>query len=237
MNLVDLIIIVLLVMGALVGFKRGLIRQLLSLCGTIIAAVLAFLFKTPLAQLLCEYLPFFSFKGVLAGLSVLNLFVYEVIAFLIILAIFVGLLQVLIFLSNILEKIVSMTIIFALPSKLAGAVFGVLENYIVVFIILYIVSLPFFNIDIIRGSELRDPIVTKAPVLNKLAEKSVEVGTEIANLVDKYKIEEDKNQYNLDTLDVLLKYNITKVETVDRLVEKNKIQLVNIDLVLSKYRD
>ncbi|MBQ2408038.1 MAG: CvpA family protein [Bacilli bacterium] len=237
MNLVDLIIIVLLVMGALVGFKRGLIRQLLSLCGTIIAAVLAFLFKTPLAQLLCEYLPFFSFKGVLAGLSVLNLFVYEVIAFLIILAIFVGLLQVLIFLSNILEKIVSMTIIFALPSKLAGAVFGVLENYIVVFIILYIVSLPFFNIDIIRGSELRDPIVTKTPVLNKLAEKSVEVGTEIANLVDKYKIEEDKNQYNLDTLDVLLKYNITKVETVDRLVEKNKIQLVNIDLVLSKYRD
>ncbi len=237
MNLVDLIIIVLLVMGALVGFKRGLIRQLLSLCGTIIAAVLAFLFKTPLAQLLCEYLPFFSFKGVLAGLSVLNLFVYEVIAFLIILAIFVGLLQVLIFLSNILEKIVSMTIIFALPSKLAGAVFGVLENYIVVFIILYIVSLPFFNIDIIRGSELRDPIVTKTPILNKLAEKSVEVGTEIANLVDKYKIEEDKNQYNLDTLDVLLKYNITKVETVDRLVEKNKIQLVNIDLVLSKYRD
>ena len=87
MNLVDLIIIVLLVMGAIVGFKRGLIRQLLSLCGTIIAAVLAFLFKTPLAQLLCEYLPFFSFKGVLAGLSVLNLFVYEVIAFLIILAI------------------------------------------------------------------------------------------------------------------------------------------------------
>lgn len=237
MNLVDLIIIVLLVMGAIVGFKRGLIRQLLSLCGTIIAAVLAFLFKTPLAQLLCEYLPFFSFKGVLAGLSVLNLFVYEVIAFLIILAIFVGLLQVLIFLSNILEKIVSMTIIFALPSKLAGAIFGVLENYIVVFIILYIVSLPFFNIDIIRGSELRDPIVTKTPVLNKLAEKSVEVGTEIANLVDKYKIEEDKNQYNLDTLDVLLKYNITKVETVDRLVEKNKIQLVNIDLVLSKYRD
>ena len=237
MNLVDLIIIVLLVMGAVVGFKRGLIRQLLSLCGTVIAAVLAFLFKTPLAQLLCEYLPFFSFKGVLAGLSVLNLFVYEVIAFLIILAIFVGLLQVLIFLSNILEKIVSMTIIFALPSKLAGAVFGVLENYIVVFIILYIVSLPFFNIDIIRGSELRDPIVTKTPVLNKLAEKSVEVGTEIANLVDKYKIEEDKNQYNLDTLDVLLKYNITKVETVDRLVEKNKIQLVNIDLVLSKYRD
>lgn len=237
MNLVDLIIIVLLVMGAVVGFKRGLIRQLLSLCGTIIAAVLAFLFKTPLAQLLCEYLPFFSFKGVLAGLSVLNLFVYEVIAFLIILAIFVGLLQVLIFLSNILEKIVSMTIIFALPSKLAGAVFGVLENYIVVFIILYIVSLPFFNIDIIRGSELRDPIVTKTPVLNKLAEKSVEVGTEIANLVDKYKIEEDKNQYNLDTLDVLLKYNITKVETVDKLVEKNKIQLVNIDLVLSKYRD
>ena len=237
MNLVDFIIIVLLVMGAIVGFKRGLIRQLLSLCGTIIAAVLAFLFKTPLAQLLCEYLPFFSFKGVLAGLSVLNLFVYEVIAFLIILAIFVGLLQVLIFLSNILEKIVSMTIIFALPSKLAGAVFGVLENYIVVFIILYIVSLPFFNIDIIRGSELRDPIVTKTPVLNKLAEKSVEVGTEIANLVDKYKIEEDKNQYNLDTLDVLLKYNITKVETVDRLVEKNKIQLVNIDLVLSKYRD
>jgi uncharacterized membrane protein required for colicin V production len=224
-------------MGAFVGFKRGFFRQLLSLCGTVLAVILAFSFKTSLAQLLCEKLPFFSFKGVLSGLSVLNLFVYEVVAFLILLAIFVSLLRILVFFSKILEKIVSLTIIFALPSKIGGAILGVLENYIVVFIILYILSLPVFNIDMVRNSELRTPIVTKTPILNKFASKSVEVGTEIANLVDKYKVEEDKNQYNLDTLDVLLKYNITKVETVDKLVENNKIKLVNIDSVLSKYRD
>ena len=237
MNLVDLIILILLATGLVVGFKRGFIRQLVALLGTVIAAVLAFSFKTPLAQFLCMRLPFFSFGGALKGLSVINLFVYEVIAFLIIVAVLISVLQLLIFVSKILEKIVSLTIIFALPSKIGGAILGVLENYIVVFIILYIVSLPVFDFTIIRESKLRDPIVNKTPILNNLANKSVEVGKELANLMDEYSITQNTDEYNLKALDVFLKYNITSVETIDKLTENGKLQIPNIESILTNYRD
>ena len=237
MNLLDLIILVLFALGLVIGFKRGIIRQALSTFGTIVSTVCAFLFKTPIAKFLCMKCPFFSFSGALKGLSVINLFVYEVIAFLVILAILMSLLQLLIFVSKVLEKIVSLTIIFALPSKIGGEILGLLENYIVVFIILYIISLPIFDISIIRESTLRDRIVNDTPILNNMAKKSIEVGKELANLMDEYSIKQNSDEYNLKALDIFLKYNITSVETVDALSESGKLQVKNIESVLTNYRD
>ena len=148
-----------------------------------------------------------------------------------------SLLQLLIFVSKVLEKIVSLTIIFALPSKIGGAILGLLENYIVVFIILYIISLPIFDISIIRESTLRDKIVNDTPILNNMAEKSIEVGKELANLMDEYSIKQNSDEYNLKALDIFLKYNITSVETVDALSESGKLQVKNIESVLTNYRD
>lgn len=237
MNLLDLIILVLFALGLVIGFKRGIIRQALSTFGTIVSTVCAFLFKAPIAKFLCMKCPFFSFNGALKGLSVINLFVYEVIAFLVILAILMSLLQLLIFVSKVLEKIVSLTIIFALPSKIGGAILGLLENYIVVFIILYIISLPIFDISIIRESTLRDKIVNDTPILNNMAKKSIEVGKELANLMDEYSIKQNSDEYNLKALDIFLKYKITSVETVDALSESGKLQVKNIESVLTNYRD
>ena len=148
-----------------------------------------------------------------------------------------SLLQLLIFVSKVLEKIDSLTIIFALPSKIGGAILGLLENYIVVFIILYIISLPIFDISIIRESTLRDKIVNDTPILNNMAEKSIEVGKELANLMDEYSIKQNSDEYNLKALDIFLKYNITSVETVDALSESGKLQVKNIESVLTNYRD
>lgn len=236
MNLVDIAIIVVLILGAVVGYRRGFTTQFLSLCGFVVIVVAAFLFKNPVSMYLYEHLPFFNFPGILSGISVINLLLYEAIAFFIV---FIGLylvFKVILMVSHIFEKFLSMTILLGLPSKILGAILGILENYLVAFIILYIISLPIFNINIIKDSRLRMTILEKTPVLNLYANSTVKVGSEFWVLAEKYKSGTDSEQFNLETLNILLKYKVTSVDSVDRLVEKNKIQINNIESVLKKYR-
>ena len=60
MNIVDVIIILLIAFGGVMGFKRGFTRSLVSALGTIAIVVLAFLLKNPVSVLLYENLPFLN---------------------------------------------------------------------------------------------------------------------------------------------------------------------------------
>lgn len=48
--IIDIIVIVLIVLGALLGYKKGLVGILISLASLILAIVLAFMLQTPIAQ-------------------------------------------------------------------------------------------------------------------------------------------------------------------------------------------
>ena len=78
MSIVDVIIILAILMGAVVGFKRGLTTQLVSTIGIILVMVLAFILKNPISKFMYENLPFLDFGGLLKGLPVLNIIVYEI---------------------------------------------------------------------------------------------------------------------------------------------------------------
>ena len=81
MNVVDIVILIFLAFGALIGFKRGFTRQLVSLVGIFVIIVVSFLFKNPVSVFLYNNLPFFNFGGIFKDITVLNILVYEVIAF------------------------------------------------------------------------------------------------------------------------------------------------------------
>ena len=237
MNLVDIVIIIILLLGAFIGFRRGFTTQLLSLCGFIVVVMAAFLFKNPVSAYLYEHLPFFNFPGILSGISVVNILMYEVIAFFIIFIVLLLLFKVIMMVSHLFEKFLEATILLGLPSKILGAILGLLENYLVAFIVLYIVSLPLFNIAIIKDSKIRTSILEKTPVLNIYVDSTVKVGKEFWEVAEKYKKGTNPEAFNLATLDVLLKYKVTSVKSIDILVQKNKIQINNIESVLKNYRE
>lgn len=237
MGIVDIVILIILLLGVVIGFKRGLLPQAVSLIGFLFIIIGAFLLKNPLSQFLYEKLPFFPFTGVLKGVTIINILLYEVMAFAIIMFVLWLIYRVVLGVSKIFEKVLKITIIFEIPSKILGALLGLIENYMLVFIILYVASLPFFNIDLLKDSKFREPILQRTPILNKYAESTVEVGEEIWSLTEKYQTSSDSNAFNLEALDVLLKYNITTVKSVDKLVESDKLEIDGIENVLVKYRD
>lgn len=238
MKIVDIVILIIILLGAVIGFKRGFTRSLVSALGFIVIAILAYFLKNPLSILLYENLPFFKFGGILKGVTVLNIALYELLAFVIVLAILGVALKILMVATSVFEKILKMTIILGIPSKIMGAVVGALEAFVIVFISLYALSLPIFNISIVNDSNWKDTILNKTPILSAFSKDTMQVIDEFASIKEKYK-DNNKNaeEFNKEVLDLFLKYDVVKVSSIDKLVEKEKLQTNNIEEILMKYRE
>jgi len=236
MNIIDFIIILFILSGAIIGFKRGFTRQLVSLVSFFAIIILAFMFKNPVSIFLYEHLPFFKFGGILKGVTVLNIALYELIAFLFMALILTIIFKILTIVTNIFEKILKMTIILSIPSKIAGAIVGIIENYIWIFIVLYILSFPVFNIDIINQSKYRNNILNNTPILSNFIEPTMNALTEFGELKNKYENTDNALEFNRETLDLFLKYDVITVESVDKLIEQDKLKIDDVDTILNKYR-
>ena len=237
MNIIDVLIIVFLLFGGYIGFKRGFTKQLLSSLGLILVVIISFIFKNPVSTYMYENLPFFKFGGIFKGVTVLNILVYEVIAFFLVLAILLIILRILIFISGIFETFLKMTIILGIPSKILGAILGIVENLIIVFLLLYVFTLPIFGLEGVNESKIGQTILKNTPYFSKQIDKSVSVAYEFIDLQEKYEKATNPNDFNLETLDLLLKRNIITISSVDKLIEKDKLEIKNIETVLEKYRE
>ena len=135
MNVLDIGIILVLLMFLIVGFKQGVIRELLAFIGIVLIFYISFALSGYCGNILALCLPFIEFKGVLEGVSAINILVYNIIAFMIIFCILLTIYEIIIKFSKALQKIVNMTIVLLIPSKLLGALVGLIKGYIIVFLI------------------------------------------------------------------------------------------------------
>lgn len=237
-NVVDAIIILLILAGAVVGFKRGFTSQLISFIGIFVVVIFSFILKNPISIFLYEHFPFFPFGGVLKGVTVLNIALYEFIALFLVMSILFIILRVLIFATVIIEKILKFTIILGIPSKILGAILGVVESFVWIFIIMYIINLPVFNFSAVNTSKYKDTILNKTPILSAFADDSIKIMEEFIDLKSKYNSEPNATEFNKETLDLFLKYNVITISSVDKLIEKGKLKIDNVEYdVLQCYRE
>ena len=59
---------------------------------------------------------------------------------------------------------------------------------------------------------------------------------DFVELKDKYKSSTNSEEFNKDALKVLLEYRVVDVKSVDKLVERNKIKINDIEEILNDYR-
>lgn len=236
MNIIDLIIILLLLYGAFIGFKRGFTNELVTFIGFVLVLLISYILKNPISEFLYMHLPFFKFGGIIKGATTLNILIYEIISFLLIYSILMIILSIIRLTTKIFEKILKFTIILGIPSKLLGLVVGVIHYYVIAFIFLFIVSMPVFSIDEVKNSKFRGKILNDTPILNNLAKETLVLTEKIEDLKDKYKSEESANEFNLEVLDLFLEYKIISVDNASKLIEKDKLKIDGSNKVIEKYR-
>ncbi len=233
-SIIDAIIIILLLFGAIFGFKAGVIKSAVSFFGTLLVIFLAFQLKNPISEFLYLHLPFFNFGGQLAGVTAFNILIYEGIAFLIVFAILEILLKVVIFASGILESILRLTIVFGLFSKILGLFFGFIEYYVIIFAGLFMLNCFSNTTFLIKDSSLATNILNNTPILTEQFKEPKAAIDEILELSNTYK--NDKDGYNAKTFEILIKYNIISEKQAEKLINKKKIEIPNVDSILNSQK-
>jgi len=138
----SLIIILLLVFGFFVGLKRGLILQLLHLTGFIIAFIVAANYYDELGPRIALWVPYPELTDDSAWAEFLQMLpletgFYNAIAFAIIFFAVKIILQII---ASMLDFVAAIPILNSV-NKLLGSIFGFLEIYLILFIVLYILAL------------------------------------------------------------------------------------------------
>lgn len=236
MNIIDVAFILIILMSGIIGLKRGVIKESVSFLGLFIVVILAFILKNPVSVFLYEHLPFFKFFGIFKGIEVLNILIYEVVAFILVLSILTIILKLVIKLTSVIEKLLTITAILGIPSKILGFIVGIIEGFVWGFIFIYILSLPIFNISIIKDSNARKSIIKNTPILSKFTQNFIVTIDDFILIKDEYtekKISSD--EFNKNSLDVFLKYGIIDVKSVKILKNKNKLSFNGIDDLIVKY--
>ena len=237
MSLLDIIIVLVLAMSAIIGFKRGAIKEIVSLVGIIIVFVVAFSLKGVIGNVLCKWLPFFNFAGNFEGVTVLNILLYQLLAFLIIYSLLFSVYMIVLKVSGVVQKLVHMTVILWLPSKLIGAVVAFVTGYVMVFVVLLALLIPLKNTDFFLESKFANYIVYDTPILAGSAENISTSINEVYTLgEDLSKGEISKNEANVKTMDVLLKYKIVSPKTARQLIVLDKLDgITGLEKVIEKY--
>ena len=228
-NVVDAIIILFLLTGAVLGFKRGAIQTLATLIGTILIIIIAYYLKNPLSVFLYTYLPFFKLGGIFNGITVINILIYEAIAFLIVLGVLSVLLSVILKITGILSKIVDHSIILTLPSKLIGIAVGFLEAYVFLFVLLFIFSQFSFSSTVLKDSKYTNIILSKTPFTTGF-KNSYNAFNEIRNLGDN-----NSSNKDYEALNTLLKYDIITTDNAHKLVDDGRINIKGSNKLIERY--
>ena len=234
MNVVDYIIIIILALSALKGFKEGLLPTIVNVVGTFLVFVIAFYLKGPISILLYENLPFLNFAGIFKGVVAINILFYEAVAYgltIVLLGIVFGIIKKI---SVGLNRILSITLFLNLPSKILGALIGAIEGILISFILLFIGSVINTTTQYVKESKYSSIILNDIPILNNVTADLINSGNEIYEVI--LKNENNTNQANLETIDILMKYEILSYESATKLIQDKKLNIVGVESIVEKYR-
>ena len=237
MNLIDIIIVILLGWGAYRGWKYGCFSSIVSLLGSLIIFVAAFYLKNPLSELLYENMPFQSFSGLFQGITSVNILVYEAISYILCLIILATVFGIIIKVTGIVDKLLKLTFVFALPSKILGLVFGALQLYIFIFAGTFILAQLPFSEKYFRGSKFGTTILTKTPLLSNVTNDLYYSTIEIYEICLEDDGRTDKTEGDYKALEALLSHDIITSDSLQKLVDQGKITIPDVDKLIEKYKD
>jgi len=235
LGLVDVIIVLLVIMGAIVGFKHGVIKEGTQFIGLFAILVISFILKDRLMILLYENLPFYNFFGIIKCLDAINVLLYQIISFVVIFIALMFVLKVLIVVTGFVEWLLKMTVFLSLPSRLLGMVVGAVEYYVYLFLILYVLNLPVLNLNLISDSKFGGIILEKTPVLSGLVDDTVKVYGNIWGII-KNRNDRSNKEVNTLVLATLLDNHLITVDSAKKLVESGKI-IIEDESILDLYEE
>ena len=232
-GVVDIFIAIFILLGAVIGFKNGAIKEGTKFIGLLVIIIISFMLKDKLMVMMYMNLPFFEFLGFIKGVSAINILFYQLLSFVVVFLGLMFILKVLVVLTGLVELLLKMTVFLSLPSKIIGAVVGALEFYTYVFIALFVLNLPVLNLNFVNDSRFGNDILNGTPILSDMVNDTVRVYSDVWDIVKNSK-DKDNKELNELVLVTLLDNKLITVDSAKKLVSDNKI-IINDSSILDNY--
>lgn len=163
MNYIEIIMIIFILVGLIVGWSKGFWKTGTDLLAIFISMVIASILKKPLAILLMKILPFIEFGK---DIYSLNILFYYIIAYYVIFLLIMVIYQAIMIRTGLDEKLVEKGFSSSILSKSISSILGLPFMIIVLYNLLLIVNFPYINVKAIDNSNLIDRFFTKTLILN-----------------------------------------------------------------------
>lgn len=206
------------------GYQNGIIKQVVDLVVLFVSMIIASFLSKLLCGFLYPVLPFFNFSGNSKGLKSLNLIVWRLIVYFLIILIIVLIIKKVFTKLKITAKLKETILEAGLVSKILGGIIGILFGAMVMYNVLTLVNLPFINFDLTSESNVAKVILEKTPVTS-LQNKDLYQSSKYARKQVFSSKNTDSNYENINNKIVInmVKNNLIDQEMVTKLEEKNKL--------------
>lgn len=226
MNLVDICLLVVILYCIIAGYRSGVIKTLVKLVGLFIVACASYYLKDIVADFLITHLPFYNYGGETGTITSVNIMVYQAVAFVFLFIILYSVLNIILIFAGLVDRLIKMTVIFAMPDKILGGVVGFVEGVMYSFIIVFAISqIPHSQQELVSESIAND-LLMKTPIIRNVFGSASTAGQEVASiLLDSELSAESKD---ITILQTLIMYGMISADKAQSLIDSNKIQLPNI---------
>lgn len=227
---VDIAIIALLALGAYKGWRAGVLKSLVKFVGLVAIVILSFTFKDYLANFLMDIVPFYNYGGLFDEIYSINIFVFNGLSFLVIFILLYCLLSIVISITGFIDTLLKFTVIWVIPSKVAGAIVGVLENWVFVLVILSVFAQLTFSAPAVYSSNLAPIIMEKTPIVGKLMKSTSESMKKIYTTLEEAKDDKEMTREALDikVLQQAIGSGLITTEKATELMEIGKLPFENV---------
>ena len=224
-TIVDIILIAFIILGAYAGSKKGLIKTAVGFVGLVTIIIISYTLKSYLANFLIDVMPFFPFGGELEGLTALNILIYNVISFVVIFVLMYCVLNIVLALTGFIDTLLKFTVIWIIPSKIGGAILGLFEAWLFIFLAVFVLGQFSFANGIISNSKVSSFMLDHTPVIGTYLSGATQATKEIYEGIEEYRNDETKttNDLNLYILQVEINYGLVSKEKATELMEIGKI--------------
>ena len=229
-TIVDIILVALIILGTYLGTRKGLIKTAVGFVGLVAITIISYTLKSSLANFLIDLLPFFSFGGALDGLTSINILVYNILSFVVIFVLLYCVLNIILALTGFVDTILKFTVIWIIPSKIGGAILGLLEAWVFVFLAVFVASQFNFTNTYIQDSKVSNFILNHTPVVGTYLGGAALAAEEIYKGIEEYSIDESKTKedLNLYILQIQINYGLISKDKAQELLDIGKIGLGNV---------
>lgn len=224
MGIIDFVIIGIFLFGIYLGYQSGAIKELADLIVLFISSIIAGLVSDILFGVLYKYFPFFNFSGKAEGLKSINIILWKLILYILLMLIIIYIVKKICVKTGVSKRVNDSIPDAGLISKLLALVISIPLMLILTFNISLIALSPNFNLKSLNNSKIASTIMTKTPILSRLNHNLYRNEKYIINRINK-KDNTRKNykKVNKDIIQYITNTNLVSEDKIKVLNKENKL--------------